>query len=88
MSDNHTGLPHDLPEYVPNVPLTHASVDPKAQAWADKFQDMFLAAQGEGYMLWITDDAACRCEWAQIRVGTDEDPGSGGALVLEWRRPR
>jgi len=24
MSDNHTGLPHDLPEYVPNVPPVRA----------------------------------------------------------------
>lgn len=25
MSDNHTGLPHDLPEYVPNVPAERAA---------------------------------------------------------------
>lgn len=88
MSDNHHGLPHDLPEYVPNVALTRVSLDPKAQAWADKFQELAIAAQGDGYVLWITDDARCRCGWAQIRIGTGEDPGSGGVLVMEWKRPK
>lgn len=31
MSDNHTGLPHDLPDYVPNWP-----VPVKVKAWVYK----------------------------------------------------
>ncbi|MFJ2650847.1 hypothetical protein ACIO1C_29530 [Streptomyces sp. NPDC087420] len=58
-----------------------------AEEWADRIQNVILDAQREGHMLWISDDAQCECAWAEIRLGGAEDPGTGGVLVMEWRRP-
>lgn len=55
-----------------------------AQEWADRIQNVVLAAQEAGFMLWISDDQTQ--EWAQVRLGTEEDPGDEGQLVMEWKK--
>jgi hypothetical protein len=46
VSDNHRGLPHDLPEYVPNVP-------PEPEAPAEVYQVLVHGAVWGDFKSWL-----------------------------------